>query len=336
MEKLNDFLSETKNSFEFKRALAVKFVLQKYEYSWISEALNVSTSFISKWYNLYQSDGIEALKLNYRGKEGYFTDEQMVEVIKWLKEQEHWAIHLLKKHILDTYGVEYKSNQSYYAIMKKAKINWKKSQNINAKRDDELVEKKKKEIQKKMEGWKDEIESCELIVFFVDECHLLHGDVSGYVWGPSDKRIEIPIKNIRDKRTYYGALNAKTGEMVVKGYPKANSTHTISFVKYLFEQNEEKRIVIIWDGATYHKSEEFSEYLAEINGDLEEEQWLLTCIRFAPNDPSQNPIEDVWLQAKNYVRRIYHKLPDFKSVKKAFLEVLSSKFFYFDKLHMYG
>ncbi|MBW4539458.1 MAG: transposase [Myxacorys chilensis ATA2-1-KO14] len=29
------------------------------------------------------------------------------------------------------------------------------------------------------------------------------------------------------------------------------------------------------------------------------------CICFAPNAPEQNPIEDVWLQAKNYLRQRY-------------------------------
>ena len=30
------------------------------------------------------------------------------------------------------------------------------------------------------------------------------------------------------------------------------------------------------------------------------DQWQITCIRFAPNAPEQNPVEDVWLQAKNF------------------------------------
>jgi hypothetical protein len=30
---------------------------------------------------------------------------------------------------------------------------------------------------------------------FLDEGHLLHGDLTGYVWGQSEQRIEIPITN---------------------------------------------------------------------------------------------------------------------------------------------
>lgn len=32
-------------------------------------------------------------------------------------------------------------------------------------------------------------------MFYVDEYHLLGGDVWGYVWGKSKSRIEIPLKN---------------------------------------------------------------------------------------------------------------------------------------------
>jgi hypothetical protein len=33
------------------------------------------------------------------------------------------------------------------------------------------------------------------IVLFLDESHLLHGDLTGYVWGQSQIRIEVPITN---------------------------------------------------------------------------------------------------------------------------------------------
>ncbi len=46
-----------------------------------------------------------------------------------------------------------------------------------------------------------------MIVVFIDECHLLGGDVCGYVWGETNARIEVPIKNEKDRQTYFGALN---------------------------------------------------------------------------------------------------------------------------------
>ncbi len=63
---------------------------------------------------------------------------------------------------------------------------------------------------------------------------------------------------------------------------------------------------MLWDGASYHKYGEFKKYLKSINEGLEKSDWLITCILFAPNAPEQNPVEDIWLQAQNFVRKYYH------------------------------
>ena len=49
----------------------------------------------------------------------------------------------------------------------------------------------------------------------VDECHLLWGDLNGYTWGRTDKRIKIPLKNERERPTYYGADYYQTKEFLV-------------------------------------------------------------------------------------------------------------------------
>jgi putative transposase len=45
------------------------------------------------------------------------------------------------------------------------------------------VDTKKKEICELLETRRAEIEAGELVIFMVDECHLLWGDICGYVWG---------------------------------------------------------------------------------------------------------------------------------------------------------
>jgi hypothetical protein len=41
----------------------------------------------------------------------------------------------------------------------------------------------------------------EVVVLYIDECHLSAGDACGYVWGPSHQRISVPILNQRDRQT---------------------------------------------------------------------------------------------------------------------------------------
>jgi hypothetical protein len=84
-----------------------------------------------------------------------------------------------------------------------------------------------------LDAHRDLIESGELAVLFLDECHLLWGDVTGYVWGKTKERIEVPVVNQRQRQTYFGALNYRTQEFLVKAYAKGNSDSTIEFLKYL-------------------------------------------------------------------------------------------------------
>ncbi|MEB3337529.1 MAG: hypothetical protein VKJ46_08715 [Leptolyngbyaceae bacterium] len=65
------------------------------------------------------------------------------------------------------------------------------------------------------------------------------------------------------------------------------------FLQSLQAQHPGCRIVVIWDGASHHRSQVVKDYLALVNQDLEESMWKLTCLRFAPNDPRQNPVEDL-------------------------------------------
>lgn len=174
-----------------------------------------------------------------------------------------------------------------------------------------------------------------MVVFFEDECHLLWGDICGYIWGSTSERIEVPIINEKQRQTYFGALNYYTQEFLVTPDKKGNSQCAITFLEYLLSQYPKSRIALIWDGASYHRSSEIKEYLNLVNQGLDQDQWKITCIRFAPNAPAQNPVEDIWLQAKRWVREFYHLCKSFSAVKRLFELVTHHQIFAFPKIFMY-
>jgi len=101
-------------------------------------------------------------------------------------------------------------------------------------------------------------------------------------------------------------------------------------------QSPNQQLVLIWDGASYHRSEELRAYLNQVNADKPEAEWQIRCIAFAPNAPEQNPIEDIWLQAKTYLRQHYYRCETFAQVKQLFVQFLESYTFDFPKLRRYG
>ena len=173
LEELDNFLKKTKDGREVKRVLAAKLAIQWKCHKEIEKLLKVSSSFISKWKNAAIFQGVESLKMQYKGGKSYLSKVEKQKVIEWLRRQDYCRLGDLQIYIEKEYKVSFKSNQSYYDLFKEAKISWKKSQKKNPLKDEELVKEKKKEIKKKLEEWKKEINAQKLTVFMIDECHLL-------------------------------------------------------------------------------------------------------------------------------------------------------------------
>ena len=184
--------------------------------------------------------------------------------------------------------------------------------------------------------WRSQIATGQVRVLMIDECHLLWGDACGYVWGKTNQRIEVPIASERQRQTYYGAFDYHSKQFYLQAYDAGNTDNTIAFVKYLRSLDEQARVLIIWDGASYHRSHQLQEFLAEVNAGLPFEEWKIECIRFAPHAPEQNPVEDIWLQAKQFIRKFFMLCKSFAVVKYLFELVTHQQHFTFEKAFMYG
>ena len=142
MDELVKLIESNPDSREIKRALAVQMVLKGYLYRQIEEILHVSDSFISKWWLVFEVEGVKGLELSYQGSKGYLSAGQRQAVINWLQQKNYWNLAQLQQHISDTYRIKFKSRQSYYELFAQAGISWKKTQKCNQKKDPQLVQKK--------------------------------------------------------------------------------------------------------------------------------------------------------------------------------------------------
>ncbi|MCF4969839.1 IS630 family transposase [Nostoc sp. CMAA1605] len=334
--ELQKFIDDRPDAREVRKALAVKLVYQGYKYEEIQTILDVSLGSITSWKQAYEEYGISGLCLNHKGRKSYLSVQQREEVLSWLQTKECWELGELEYKLAFEYDVTYESKRSYYDLFDAAGISWKKTTKLNPKAEPEAVAGKKKQIETLLASRTKEIEAGLLRVLLIDECHLLWGDLSGYVWGKTDQEIAVPVVNERDKQTYYGAVDYLKGELLLKAYDAGNSDNTIDYLRYLLDQSPHQQLLIFWDGASYHRSHLVQDFLTEVNLGLPEEQWQIHCVRFAPNCPSQNPIEDIWLQAKTWVRRFCALIPSFSHLKWMFEWFIRHTTFDFATLQMYG
>jgi transposase len=155
------------------------------------------------------------------------------------------------------------------------------------------------------------------------------------VWGKRNTPIEVPMTNERQRQTYYGALNLLTREVHLQEGTTGDGGNTVAYIQWCQSLYPGKKLLFLWDGASYHRSTELQEFLLRENAGLSEEHWSVTCLLFAPNAPEQNPTEDLWLKGKTHLRKNFAVNKTFAQVKQCFAAFLKSLSFTSTKLSWY-
>jgi transposase len=176
-----------------------------------------------------------------------------------------------------------------------------------------------------------------LIMLLVDECRLLWGNACGSVGGPTAQRIRLPIKNIRARQTYLGALKLWSGTTGLWEADGGNQDTTVAFLHDVRRVFEGRQLVIVWDGAPYPRAGRVRDDLRQLNGETcPESQRQIHLIRCAPYAPAQNPMEDVWLAGKRAVRQQWADLSTFEDVKAVFSLTMTCQRVLFNTLNWDG
>lgn len=148
MPSLDEIISESRDAREVKRALSVKMGMTGIVPAIISQVLNVSLQYVSKWKGIYEAEGAEGLRLGYQGSQGYLTDQERETVIAWINDHETLSVEALRDHLETAYEVVYQSKQSYYDLLEAGGMSYHKSEKANPKRDDAQVQARRDEIKK--------------------------------------------------------------------------------------------------------------------------------------------------------------------------------------------
>ena len=138
-----------------------------------------------------------------------------------------------------------------------------------------------------------------------------------------------------------GAANLLRGaQFADPGVPFVRSPHgqwgnTVAYLHWGQTLYPAKKLVFLWDGASYHRGEEMQKFLAPENASLPAADWKVTCMRCAPHAPEQNPTEEVGLKGKTQVRKQFALNKTFAQVKRCFSTFLKALRFTSTKLRWY-
>ena len=105
-------------------------------------------------------------------------------------------------------------------------------------------------------------------------------------WCNNKIRPYVPCHHIREYRYAFGAVEPLTGERFFLVMPNCNTNNMSIFLKELSKTYSEDIMILVCDGAAWHKSKNL-----EISGNI-----IITHI--PPYTPEMNPIEQIWKQIR--------------------------------------
>ncbi len=147
----------------------------------------------------------------------------------------------------------------------------------------------------------------------MDEARLGTHSKLGHGWFPKGARSRVSVK-LGFKNFYvYGAIEPASGEAFTLLLPSVNTQTMSAFLQELAQRYPEEKIILVMDGAGWHKSKKLC-----IPKNI-------AIIFLPPYCPELNPVERFWLYMKKEILRnkFYDSLDQLKDVTCSFLNSVS-------------
>lgn len=126
-----------------------------------------------------------------------------------------------------------------------------------------------------------------------DEASLYLQATTTRVWSPRGQTPLVRLHPGREKISFYGTLDLRTGQNLVMRATTMNSETTVQYLQYLLEHYPDQPILLLWDRAKWHRGPLITDFLAA-NPRLE-------VLFFPTASPDLNPQEQVWKKARQQV-----------------------------------
>ena len=121
---------------------------------------------------------------------------------------------------------------------------------------------------------------------FQDEAGFGRINKPKYCWCFPGLRPEVPCHHIREYRYAYGAVEPLTGESFFLVMPYSNTICMNLFLKQLAEAYPNDQIIMVCDGAAWHKAKALM-----VPDDIR-------LLFLPPATPEMNPIEQIWKEIR--------------------------------------
>lgn len=277
------------------QALLLYFELQM-SIEVIGMNINRSIETVRLWIQQFTADGVKSLKLTIRSgrqpklSKGQFRE--LYDIISSPPSQQGfvggcWNSAMIQALIFELYGVEY-AVKYIPQLMKRIGLSYQKAK-FDLNNSD--TEARKKWIEKTWPAIKSLASKKQASILFEDEASFAMWGSLAYTWAPRGQQPTVKTSGNRKSYKVFGAIEYGTGKLHYKGQMgKLNAETYLSFLKQIL-RSKRGHIIIVHDGAPYHRAKTVKEFIRSRKERL--------AVRQLPAySPDFNPIERLWRKAK--------------------------------------
>lgn len=204
-----------------------------------------------------------------------------------LKKLRHWVASKLGRQV---------SRNTLRTILQSAGFSWKKCKKLLAKADP----KKRAVIVAQFQKLYDQICQEAVVLIYLDEVHLHQDMAVGYTWSPVGEAdwVLSTSPGLANRINWFGAYNFTDGDCFIWEDGPCNAETTMQFLQQLQRRftGDTRKIVLIWDGASYHRSRKVRAFAKRLG---------FTILPLPAYSPDLNPIEGLWKWMREEVTQHY-------------------------------
>ena len=169
------------------------------------------------------------------------------------------------------------------AALHRRKLSWKKAKTLLGRADPERRQAFIEPLQGVLEG----AQRDRHLVVYVDEAHLHQDADLGYGWAKRGERFWVASSSpgLSARVSFSGLYLYNEGQVRLWPFPRANGEHTIDVLRRLRAAFPDEALIVLWDGAPYHRAQAVRETATALD---------ITLMPLPGYSPDLMPVEALW------------------------------------------